>query len=664
MSISKEKILSVVSSYDILNHYLKTYNNGQSLQAGKNISNPFLPEKQKTPSFNIFISDNSNVCRYKDFATGDEGSCFDFVMNLFNINFAEALIKINQDLYLSLENDNTNSNTATKLFDTIQKEFSDNELNYWLKYNINKEVLKKFKVVALTSYKTTNKQGKEYTITSSIQNPIFAYILNSGYKVYKPFDSQYKFQFLGNKPNDYIFGWEQLPKTDKQIFITGGEKDVMTLNAHGYNAITLNSETAILTSQLVENLKQRFEHIIMLYDTDDTGVKYSNLNAKTYGLYKIQLPKMPNNGKDISDYFSVNGTIEEFDSLVSNTIKEPPPSPSDEDKVIYSASELLAMNIENPKFLLDKIFPQTGTAVLAGKPDIGKSQFARHLCINIAIGAEDFIDFKLFTKHKKAVYVATEDDTNACAFLLKKQSDGLNKYPTNNLHFIFADLLDQTELIEKLDTHLEDSPADLIVVDSFGDVFKGNDSNNNAAMRATVKAFNKLAHKYQCLILFVHHINKGAYTATPSQEQIQGSSGLVQKVRLAVIISDGEKDIRYLSIVKGNYCAKEFKVNAQILRFNEKTFLYSHTGQHIPINAIGGVNDRNPDKFNNLLPLAQEIFEGKILRNKDVVAKFSQITNKSTSTAKRFLREVIEFGIVEQTQDEKYKLADIDDEEN
>jgi len=51
--------------------------------------------------------------------------------------------------------------------------------------------------------------------------------------------------------------------------------------------------------------------------------------------------------------------------------------------------------------------------------------------------------------------------------------------------------------------------------DSFGDIFKGGDSNNNMAMRNTVKTFDKIAKKHNCLILFVHHINKGAYRQAP-----------------------------------------------------------------------------------------------------------------------------------------------------
>ncbi|MBK8352435.1 MAG: hypothetical protein IPL21_12340 [Saprospirales bacterium] len=101
--------MAKVSSYDILNHYLSPYHNSGSLVQGKNISNPFLPNKQKTPSFNIYTSNQNKEWRYKDFATGDDGSCFDLVMKLHKISFTDALEIINRDLCLFLDNKQINT---------------------------------------------------------------------------------------------------------------------------------------------------------------------------------------------------------------------------------------------------------------------------------------------------------------------------------------------------------------------------------------------------------------------------------------------------------------------------------------------------------------------------------------------------------------------------
>ena len=55
-----------------------------------------------------------------------------------------------------------------------------------------------------------------------------------------------------------------MPEKDDLVFVTGGEKDVMTLAAKGFNAITLNSETATLPKSIVDELKLRFKTILVL----------------------------------------------------------------------------------------------------------------------------------------------------------------------------------------------------------------------------------------------------------------------------------------------------------------------------------------------------------------------------------------------------------------
>lgn len=81
--------------------------------------------------------------------------------------------------------------------------------------------------------------------------------------------------YLGRLPNPYIFGWEQLPASGDMVFITGGEKDVMSLAAHGFSAISFNSETAKIPTDALKDLFSRFRSIIVLFDSDETGIKES-----------------------------------------------------------------------------------------------------------------------------------------------------------------------------------------------------------------------------------------------------------------------------------------------------------------------------------------------------------------------------------------------------
>ena len=50
---------------------------------------------------------------------------------------------------------------------------------------------------------------------------------------------------IGQKSNDWVFGWEQLPESGRIVFITAGEKDTIVMNeVIGYPAISPESESS------------------------------------------------------------------------------------------------------------------------------------------------------------------------------------------------------------------------------------------------------------------------------------------------------------------------------------------------------------------------------------------------------------------------------------
>ena len=93
--------------------------------------------------------------------------------------------------------------------------------------------------------------------------------------------------------NDYVFGFQQLPSKGDVVFITGGEKDVLSLSAHGFNAICFNSETAQIPENIIEGLQLRFRHIIILYDSDETGIREAKRQTDALAQYKVLCLTLP-----------------------------------------------------------------------------------------------------------------------------------------------------------------------------------------------------------------------------------------------------------------------------------------------------------------------------------------------------------------------------------
>ena len=116
--------------------------------------------------------------------------------------------------------------------------------------------------------------------------------------------------------------------TGNNNLINNAAKDVMTLAARGYCAVSLNSETAKMPTALLEDLSGRFEHILFLYDSDETGKRESALRVSecraaegscSFHVFTLPLPGTKAQ-KDVSDYFRCGNTVYDFQALLLSTI--------------------------------------------------------------------------------------------------------------------------------------------------------------------------------------------------------------------------------------------------------------------------------------------------------------------------------------------------------
>jgi hypothetical protein len=185
-------------------------------------------------------------------------------------------------------------------------------------YGITPDVLKNYKVFSLKEFKSENNEGKPFGFSSSDAEPMFGYQGKRHVKTYRPF-SEIRFLYGGLLPDNYCFGLEQLPAKGDTLFITGGEKDVLSLVAHGFHAICFNSETSNIPQHIIKKLSYRFKHIILLYDTDKTGLESLLKHAQQLadsGVKRLVLPLAgTKQEKDISDYFRLGNSRENFIKL-------------------------------------------------------------------------------------------------------------------------------------------------------------------------------------------------------------------------------------------------------------------------------------------------------------------------------------------------------------
>ena len=342
--VRKEEVLARTSNgLDVFRHYLPV-----KWRVGRNFLNPLYADSKA--SCNVYYDRRSGTYRMKDFGNGDySGDCFFLVAKLKGLDcrnaadFVEVLHTIDRELCLGLDGNSPTDGTVgtggcrrlrpvtgargggageagtdteeaavsadrpePKPYRAAEKPFTEGELAYWGASGITVEVLRRYGTVSLAEYRGETREGKAFGFSSTPAEPMFGYRGKWGVKVYRPM-SEVRFVYGGHTGDNYCFGLEQLPSKGDLLFLTGGEKDVLTLAAHGFHAICFNSETSVIPAKTVRKLVYRFKHIVLLYDTDKTGLECSEKHRAQlaeYGVKRLVLPLPGTKAeKDVTDYF-------------------------------------------------------------------------------------------------------------------------------------------------------------------------------------------------------------------------------------------------------------------------------------------------------------------------------------------------------------------------
>ena len=310
--ITKELILSRFSEEQLMEYYLH-------LPVKKGLfRSPLRRDKQPTCSF---YRNKSGTLIFKDFATGQHLNVFDVVQSIFKCNYFESLRIIANDF--GIVRDNTLHKNPGKInlnpikikdkeISKIQievQEFTDGELKWWGKYGISKDILKRFNV-----YSCKHVFLNDQLFAESQQHcPIFGYYGKKyqGLELWRCyFPKRTSFRFITNWPSKKIQGYDQLPKKGKLLVITKSMKDSMCLYSCGITACAPNSENLFIPDKVLEDLKNRFKNIVVLYDNDRPGLyNMAKIRKEHPELTYVFIPKRYGS-KDISDFYKDHGRKE------------------------------------------------------------------------------------------------------------------------------------------------------------------------------------------------------------------------------------------------------------------------------------------------------------------------------------------------------------------
>lgn len=646
----------------VFRHYLPV-----PFRIGKKFLNPLY--KDTKASCNVYYDRRHSVYKMKDFGNEEySGDCFELVGTMTGLScrnakdFVEIMRIIDHDLHLGLADGYENCVDTSSVqvvcpptpeqvikkirpYNIVPRAFNETDRIFWSKSRITEHTLNKYNVRPLHSFSSVNQEGKSYTLTETAQEPMYGYVGDKYIKIYRP-RSEMRFLYAGDLGDNYCFGLDQLSAKGDLLFITGGEKDVMSLAANGFHAICFNSETTVIPTSVLMLLSYRFKHIVLLYDMDKTGLEVSakrQEELKPFALKRLLLPLSgTKEEKDVTDYFALGHTHDDLLKLFLNHLD----SLYKEDMSALKSCEL---DFNNPPPVAQMIVSvndvplgtQGNLLCITGGEGTGKSNYVAALIAGAvkpenAEGIDTLgVSIEGNPKGKAVLFYDTEQSE---VQLYKNVSTLLRRCGRDTMPEWFkAYCLTGMSRKERLKSivlsmdkfHYQYGGIHLVVIDGIADLIRC--ANDEAESIAVVEELYRLAGIYNtCIVTVLHFIPNGL--------KLRGHLGSELQRKAAAILSI-EKDTKpTVSVVKALKVRDGSPLDVPLMQFawDKEKAMHAYLGEKPK-------EEKDRRKEEELVAVARELFSrkrfiGYMELSEELQAAF-EVKERTAKSYIRFMRE-------------------------
>ena len=661
--MNKEDILQATDrGLSVFRHYLPV-----PFRIGKKFLNPLY--KDTKASCNVYYDRRHSVYKMKDFGNEEySGDCFELVGTMTGLScrnakdFVEIMRIIDHDLHLGLADGYENCVDTSSVqvvcpptpeqvikkirpYNIVPRAFNETDRIFWSKSRITEHTLNKYNVRPLHSFSSVNQEGKSYTLTETAQEPMYGYVGDKYIKIYRP-RSEMRFLYAGDLGDNYCFGLDQLSAKGDLLFITGGEKDVMSLAANGFHAICFNSETTVIPTSVLMLLSYRFKHIVLLYDMDKTGLEVSakrHEELKPFALKRLLLPLSgTKEEKDVTDYFALGHTHDDLLKLFLNHLD----SLYKEDMSALKSCEL---DFNNPPPVAQMIVSvndvplgtQGNLLCITGGEGTGKSNYVAALIAGAvkpenAEGIDTLgVSIEGNPKGKAVLFYDTEQSE---VQLYKNVSTLLRRCGRDTMPEWFkAYCLTGMSRKERLKSivlsmdkfHYQYGGIHLVVIDGIADLIRC--ANDEAESIAVVEELYRLAGIYNtCIVTVLHFIPNGL--------KLRGHLGSELQRKAAAILSI-EKDTKpAVSVVKALKVRDGSPLDVPLMQFawDKEKAMHAYLGEKPK-------EEKDRRKEEELVSVARELFSrkrfiGYMELSEELQAAF-EVKERTAKSYIRFMRE-------------------------
>lgn len=266
--------------------------------------------EDRNPSFECYAKEGR--ISFFDFSTREYYSLLSFLSAYWKVDTQAALETIANDIA------NINGSEKIKIDRQKQKwkrvdytlkvkvrEWRDYDIAYWNRFGIPIEWVK-FANVYPISFQIREYDDKRIQIFKCDKWAYAFYEKKDGveaFKIYQPYNN-FGWKWNSNFRDGVISLWTQIPQQGKAVCICSSLKDALCLWSNtGIPSIAPQGEGYSLSNTVINDLKNRFKYVFVLFDIDAAGKRFSkNLCEKT-GFINVTLPEQYG-CKDISDLCS------------------------------------------------------------------------------------------------------------------------------------------------------------------------------------------------------------------------------------------------------------------------------------------------------------------------------------------------------------------------
>ena len=680
--MNKEDILQATDrGLSVFRHYLPV-----QFRIGKKFLNPLY--KDTKASCNVYYDRRHSVYKMKDFGNEEySGDCFELVGTMTGLScrnakdFVEIMRIIDHDLHLGLADGYENCTDTSSVqvicpptpeqvikkirpYNIVPRAFNETDRIFWSKSGITEHTLNKYNVRPLHSFSSVNQEGRTYTLTETAQEPMYGYVGDKYIKIYRP-RSEMRFLYAGDLGDNYCFGLDQLPSKGDLLFITGGEKDVMSLAANGFHAICFNSETTLIPTSVLMLLSYRFKHIILLYDMDKTGLEVSAKRVeelKAFSLKRLLLPLAgTKEEKDVTDYFALGHTHDDLLKLFLNHLD----SLYKEDMSALKSCEL---DFNNPPPVAQMIVSVNGVPLgtqgnllcITGGEGTGKSNYVAALIAGAvkpeyAEGIDTLgISIEGNPKGKAVLFYDTEQSE---VQLYKNESTLLRRCGRDTMpEWIKAYCLTGMSRKERLKSivlsmdrfHYQYGGIHLVVIDGIADLIRC--ANDEAESIAVVEELYRLAGIYNtCIVTVLHFIPNGL--------KLRGHLGSELQRKAAAILSIEKDSNPAVSVVKALKVRDGSPLDVPLMQFawDKGKAMHAYLGEKPK-------EEKDRRKEEELVAVARELFSRKrFIGYMELSEELQAAFDVKERTAKSYIRFMREKEIIVKSPDtpNSYMLGEV-----